>query len=68
MLAQSGAGRQDFPVIRLQPNAISMMKTKLTLFVTVIAAALFMGGCASSNIPAPEGGVDLVGSGMAGFS
>jgi hypothetical protein len=41
-----------------------MKKTKLTLFVTVHAAALFMGGCASSNIPAPEGGVDLVGSGM----
>ena len=25
------------------------MKTKLTLFVTVLAAALFMGGCASTD-------------------
>jgi len=29
-----------------------MMKTKLTLFVTVLAAALFMGGCAS--VPKPD--------------
>jgi len=34
---------------QLEPNSKSMMKTKLTLFVTVLAAALFMGGCATTE-------------------
>jgi hypothetical protein len=35
---------------KLEPNSKSMMKTKLTLFVTVLAAALFGIGCASVKI------------------
>ena len=34
---------------QLEPNSKSMMKTKLTLFVTVLAAALFGMGCASTE-------------------
>jgi hypothetical protein len=37
---------------KLEPNSKSMMKTKLTLFVTVLAAALFGVGCASSSLVA----------------
>ena len=37
---------------QLEPNSKSMMKTKLTLFVTVLAAALFGMGCASTKPPA----------------
>ena len=35
------------PVTRLEPNSKSMMKTKLTLFVAVLAVALFGMGCGS---------------------
>ena len=35
---------------QLEPNSKSMMKTKLTLFVTVLAVALFGMGCASSSL------------------
>ena len=35
------------PVTQLKPNSIFMMKTKLTLFVAVLAVALFGIGCAS---------------------
>jgi hypothetical protein len=37
------------PVARLEPNSKSMMKTKLTLFVAVLAVALFGTGCASTG-------------------
>ena len=41
------------PVTRnWNPNSKSMMKTKLTLFVAVLAVALFLGGCAS--VPKPD--------------
>jgi len=41
------AGFACYP--QLEPDSKSMMKTKLTLFVTAIAAALFFGGCASTE-------------------
>ncbi len=34
---------------QLEPNSKSMMKTKLTLLVTVLTAALFGGGCATTE-------------------
>ena len=42
------AGFARYP--QLEPNSKSMMKTKLTLFVAVIAVALFGVGCASSSL------------------
>ena len=33
------------PVTRLEPNSKSMMKTKLTLFIAILAVALFGMGC-----------------------
>jgi hypothetical protein len=47
------AGFACYP--KLEPNSKSMMKTKLTLFVTVLAAALFVVGCASTPKYRPLG-------------
>ena len=44
------AGIARYP--ELEPDSRSMMKTKLTLFVTVIAAALFGVGCV--GVPKPD--------------
>jgi len=41
-----------------------MLKIKTTQFVPVLANTLFIIGCASNDIPAPQGGVDLAGTGM----
>jgi hypothetical protein len=41
------AGFARYP--QLEPNSKSMMKTKLTLFVTVLAVALFGVGCATTE-------------------
>ena len=34
---------------KLEPNSKSMMKTKLTLFITVLTAALFGVGCVTTE-------------------
>ena len=41
-----------------------MLKIKTTQFVPVLATTLFIIGCASNDIPTPQGGVDLAGTGM----
>ena len=46
------------PVTQLEPDSKSMMKTKLTLFVTVLAVALFGVGCASTKPAFTIVGVD----------
>ena len=47
-MQEAGFARNLHP----EPNSKSMMKTKLTLFVTVLAAALFIGGFTSKSFAA----------------